>query len=54
MLDIFRKGKFELLALTEPKLKGNVEFSWCGVNGINADGQEIEMVREAVAVLMND
>ena len=34
MVDVFRKGKFELLALTETKLKGNGEVSWCGANGI--------------------
>ena len=31
MVDVFREGKFELLALTETKLKGNGELSWCGV-----------------------
>ena len=34
VVDVFRKGKFELLAWTETKLKGNEEVSWCGVNGI--------------------
>ena len=33
---VFREAKFELLALTETKLKGNGEVSWCGVNGIIA------------------
>ena len=32
-MDVFREGKFELLAL-EAKLKGNGEVSWCAVNGI--------------------
>ena len=32
--DVFRRGKFELLAISEAKLKGNGEASWCGVNGI--------------------
>ena len=27
-VDIFRKGKFKLFALTEKKLKGNEEVSW--------------------------
>ena len=31
VVDVFRKGKFELLALTETKLKGNGEVSWCKV-----------------------
>ena len=33
-VDVFRKGKFVFLALTETKLKGNGVFSWYGVNGI--------------------
>ena len=32
MVDVFRKGKFELLSLKETKLKVNEEVSWCGVN----------------------
>ena len=35
MVDIF-KEKFELFALTETKLKGNREVSWCGVNVISS------------------
>ena len=31
-VDVFRVEKFELLALTESKLKANWEVSWCGVN----------------------
>ena len=33
---VFRKGKFELLGLTETKLKGNREVSLCRVKGIIA------------------
>ena len=40
MVDIY-KEKFELLALTETKLKGNGEVSWCGVNDIIAGVQEM-------------
>ena len=36
VLDIFKKGKFELLALTETKLKGKGGASWSGVNAIFA------------------
>ena len=36
---VFRKGKLELLALTETKLMRNGEVSWCGVNGIIAGVQ---------------
>ena len=46
---VFRKGKPELLTLTETKLKGNEEVSWCGINV-----QEIETAREGVAILFND
>ena len=28
IVDVFRKGKFELFALMETKLKGNEEVSW--------------------------
>ena len=42
MVDVFRKGKFELLALKETKLKGNGEVSHCGVNGIIAGVEERE------------
>ena len=45
-MDVFREGKFELLALTETKLKGKGEVSWCGVNGIIAGVQEMERPRE--------
>ena len=41
VVDIFRKGKFELFALIETKLKGNAKVSWSGVNGI-ISVQEIE------------
>ena len=34
VVDVFREGKLELLPLTETKLKGNGDVSWCGVNGI--------------------
>ena len=54
MVEVFRKGKFELLALKEMKLKGNREVLWCGVNGIVAGIQEIERAREGVAILLNN
>ena len=53
-VDVFRKGKFELLALNEAKLKGNGEVSWCGVNGIIAGVQEMEKAMEVVATLLTD
>ena len=34
VLDIFKEGKFELIALMEAKLKGKEEVSWSGVNVI--------------------
>ena len=54
MEDVFRKGRFELLALTEMKLKGNGEVSWYEVNGIIAGVQGMERAREGVAILLND
>ena len=53
-MDVFREGKFELLALTETKLKGNREVSWCGVNGIIAGVQEMERAWEGVVILLKD
>ena len=50
---MFSKTKFELLALTEMKLKGNGELSWCGIN-LSAGVQEMERVREGVAILLNN
>ena len=43
-----------MLDLTETKLKGNGEVSWCGLNGITTCVHEIERAREGLAVLMND
>ena len=54
VVEVFREGKFELLALTETKLKGKGEVSPCGVNGIIAGIQEMERAREGVAILLND
>ena len=54
VVDTFKKGKFELLALTEVKLKGKGEASWSGVNVIFAGVQELERARKGVAILLND
>ena len=54
MVDIFKEGKFELLVLTETKLKGKGEVSWCRVNGIIAGVQKRERAKEGVAILLND
>ena len=53
-MDVFRKGKFELLALMETKLKGNGEVSWFGVIGIIAGVQKVKRARESVAVMLNN
>ena len=53
-VDIFKKGKFQLLPLTDTKLKGKGEVSWSGVNAIFTCVQEMERAREGVAVLLND
>ena len=54
MVDVFREGKFELLASTETKLKENGEVSWCGVNVIISGVQDMERAREGLAVLLNE
>ena len=52
-MNVFKERRFELLDLTETKLKGNGEVSWCGVNGIIAGVQEMERARKGVAILLN-
>ena len=54
MIDIFKKGKFELLSLTETKLKGKGKISWYGDNVIFAGVHDMERAREGVAILLND
>ena len=54
VVNVFRKGKFKLLALNETKLKGDGKVSWYGVNGIISCIQEMERAREGVAILLND
>ena len=54
VVDIFKKENFELLALTETKLKGEGEVSWCKVNGIISGVQEMERARKGVSILLND
>ena len=54
MVDVFKEGKFELLLLTDTKLKGKGGVSWSGVNGIIPGVQEMERAREGVAILLND
>ena len=49
-MNIFKEGKFELLALTEMKLKGMGKVSWSGVNVIIAGVQEMERTRDGVAI----
>ena len=41
VVNVFREGKYKLLALMETKLKGNEEVSWCEVNVIIASVQEL-------------
>ena len=53
-MDIFKEGKFELLDLTETKLKGKGEVLWFGVNIIFAGVHEMERAREGVAITLND
>ena len=48
VVDIFIKGKFELLALTETKLKGEGKVSCSGVNVFFAGVEEMERAREGV------
>ena len=49
-----QKGKFNLLAVTETKLKGEGEVSWVEVNGIIYGVEEVERPREGVSLLLSD
>ena len=53
-MDVFRKGKFDLLAVTETKMKGKGEIKWCDVKCVRAGVEENERGREGVAILMSD
>jgi hypothetical protein len=53
-MDVFRNGRFDLLALTETKLKGNGEGEWDGVKCVYAGVEKNERAREGVAILMSD
>src|SRR5678816_3426857 len=54
VMDVFGKGKFDLLALTETKMEGKGEIKWCGVKCVRAGVEENERGREGVAILMSD
>ena len=54
VVDIFKKGKFDLLALTEMKLKGEGEVSWVEVDGIISGVQEMERAKEWVSILLRN
>ena len=46
VVDIFKKGKFELLALMVTKLKGKGEVSWSRISVRFASVQEMERARD--------
>src|SRR5678815_246061 len=52
VMDVFRKGKFDLLAVTETKMEGNVENEWCGVKCVGVERNERGI--ERFAILMSD
>ena len=54
VVDIFKKGKFNLLISTEMKLKGEGKVSWVEVNGIISGVEEVERTREGEAILLSD
>ena len=52
-VEVFRKGKFELLSLTKKKFL-EWKVSWDVVSDISVGVQKIERARECLAVLMNN
>ena len=53
-MDVFRKGKFDLLAVTETKMEGNGENEWCGVKCVCVGVERNERGIERFAILMSD
>src|SRR5678816_1312064 len=54
VMDVFRKGKFDLLAVTETKMEGNGENEWCGVKCVCVGVERNERGIERFAILMSD
>src|SRR5678815_4398192 len=54
VMDIFRKGKFDLLAVTETKVEGNGENEWCGVKCVCVGVERNERGIERFEILMSD
>ena len=46
VLDVFRNGRFDLLALTETKMTGSGEAEWCGVKCVYGGVERFERARE--------
>src|SRR5678815_3357366 len=54
VMDVFKKGKFDLLAVTETKMKGIGENEWCGVKCVCFSVERNESGIEGFAILMSD
>ena len=53
VVDVFGKGKFDLVPLTKTKKKGTEKISWCGICVICEEIHENERTTESVTVLLN-
>ena len=54
VINVFKNGKFELLVLTETKVKGSGEDEWCGVKCVYAGVERNVRAKKGVTILMND
>ena len=53
VVNVFKEGRFDMLALNETKLRGKGEFEWGGVKGVRS-GVDAGRAKEGVAMMMND
>ena len=54
VIQVMRERKYDVLALSETKLKGNGLIEWDGMKGVKAGVGERGRAREGVAVLMKE
>ena len=54
VIQVMRERKYDVLALSETKLKGNGMIEWDGVKGVKSGIGERGRAMEGVAVLMNE
>jgi len=54
VVDVFKRGKFDVLGLCETNLKGREDFVWNDVHGVRSGREGAGRGKEGVAVLLSD